>query len=81
MPRHFPSVYLQSLEIAVPPVSALKPDSPRPELLPNTLDAAVRRFSAPNSIAREILAGEFVDFFAATREHELRLWREAVTDW
>jgi len=22
-----------------------------------------------------------VDFFLATREHELRVWREAVTDW
>lgn len=69
------------LEITVPPVSAMKPTDPRPELLPNTLDAAIQRFSAPGSVAREILEDEFVDFFTATREHELRLWREAVTDW
>lgn len=71
----------KKLEITVPPVSALKPDSPRPALLPNTLDAAIQRFSAAGSVAREILEDEFVDFFTATREHELRLWREAVTDW
>ncbi|KAH8429911.1 glutamine synthetase family protein [Aspergillus melleus] len=71
----------KKLEITVPPVSALKPDSPRPKLLPNTLEAAIQRFSAANSVAREILEDEFVDFFTATREHELRLWREAVTDW
>ncbi|PYI31045.1 glutamine synthetase [Aspergillus indologenus CBS 114.80] len=68
-------------EIRVPPVSAMKAAHQHPELLPNTLEEALRRFNAPTSIAREILAPEFVDFFTATREHELRVWREAVTDW
>lgn len=67
-------------EIKVPP-SASMPDLRSAELLPNTLEAAVARFRAPKSIAREIFSDDFVDFFAATREHELRLWREAVTDW
>lgn len=71
----------KKLEIPVPPMSAIKPSDPRPTLLPNTLDEAIRRFSAPGSVAREILDDEFVDFFTATREHELRVWREAVTDW
>ncbi|KAE8152188.1 hypothetical protein BDV25DRAFT_151492 [Aspergillus avenaceus] len=71
----------KKLEIKVPPMSALKETNERPEMLPNTLEEALKRFNAPNSIAREILAGEFVDFFTATREHELRVWREAVTDW
>ncbi|KAJ5594634.1 Glutamine synthetase beta-Grasp [Penicillium hispanicum] len=71
----------KNLEIPVPPMSARKQGDPRPELLPNTLDKALERFSAPGSIAREILDGEFVDFFTATRQHELGLWREAVTDW
>ncbi|GAB1200279.1 hypothetical protein APSETT444_009649 [Aspergillus pseudonomiae] len=71
----------KKLEIKVPPVSAMKKDNTRPELLPNTLEEALKRFNAADSIAREILDGEFVDFFTATREHELRVWREAVTDW
>ncbi|RAH51101.1 glutamine synthetase family protein [Aspergillus brunneoviolaceus CBS 621.78] len=68
-------------EIPVPPVAAMKAANTLPERLPNTLEEALRRFHAPDSIAREILAPEFVDFFTATREHELRVWREAVTDW
>ncbi|PTU20287.1 hypothetical protein P175DRAFT_0481504 [Aspergillus ochraceoroseus IBT 24754] len=68
-------------EITVPPLSALKAGDQRPTLLPNTLEDASRRFSARESLAREILDPEFVDFFTATREHELRVWREAVTDW
>ncbi|KAE8390447.1 hypothetical protein BDV23DRAFT_193829 [Aspergillus alliaceus] len=71
----------KKLEIKVPPVSAMKVNNTRPTLLPNTLEEALKRFNAPNSVAREILDGEFVDFFTATREHELRVWREAVTDW
>jgi glutamine synthetase len=70
----------KKLDIKVPPMSALK-QGDRPELLPNTLEEAIKRFSAPESIAREILDGDFVDFFTATREHELKVWREAVTDW
>lgn len=71
----------KKLEIAVPPMSARKAGDPRPELLPNTLELALARFSAKESVAREILDPEFVDFFTATRQHELGLWREAVTDW
>jgi glutamine synthetase len=70
----------KKLEIPVPPMSARKAAEPL-ERLPNTLDSALARFSAPGSIAREILDPEFVDFFTATREHELGLWKEAVTDW
>lgn len=51
------------------------------ELLPTTLEKALEQFSAPASIAREILDTQFVDFFATTRQHELKVWREAVTDW
>lgn len=70
----------QKLELTIPPLSA-QDCSKTPELLPNSLDRAVERFKAPGSIARELLGSEFVDFFALTREHELRLYREAVTDW
>lgn len=71
----------KKVEITVPPMSARKQGDPRPDLLPNTLDQALARFSASGSIARDMLGNEFVDFFTATRQHELGLWREAVTDW
>ncbi|OJJ50624.1 hypothetical protein ASPZODRAFT_148100 [Penicilliopsis zonata CBS 506.65] len=71
----------KKLEITVPPLSVLQSKGVRPELLPDSLHHAVQRFKAPNSIARQVLDPEFVDFFAATREHELKVWREAVTDW
>ena len=71
----------KKLDISVAPMSARKEGDPHPELLPNTLNQALVRFSAPGSIARELLNDGFVDFFTATRRHELGLWREAVTDW
>ncbi|KAM0326729.1 hypothetical protein ACHAQA_006602 [Verticillium albo-atrum] len=70
----------KKLEIKVPPSASRQPhDKATP--LPNTLEQALARFREPGSVSREILPGEFVDFFAATREHELRIYREAVTDW
>ncbi|KAH6894207.1 hypothetical protein B0T10DRAFT_508493 [Thelonectria olida] len=71
----------KKLAITVPPSSARKPEDGKPTLLANSLDKAVERFAAPNSVAREIFESDFVDFYAASREHELRVWREAVTDW
>jgi glutamine synthetase len=67
-------------QITIPPESARSKDSPA-ERLPNTLAAAVERFSAKGSVARQIFGDEFVDFFTVSRRHELRQWREAVTDW
>lgn len=66
------------LEIPIPPSSAR---TDKPALLPNSLDESVARFKAPDSLAREILGDGFVDLFTASREHELRLYKEAVTDW
>ncbi|PYH72678.1 glutamine synthetase family protein [Aspergillus vadensis CBS 113365] len=71
----------KKLDIKVPPVNVQKAEKIKAELLPNTLEEALRRFNDKGSVAREILDPEFVDFFTATREHELRVWREAVTDW
>ena len=39
------------------------------------------RIAAKESVARECLGDEFVDHYAGTREHEIRLWDEAITDW
>jgi glutamine synthetase len=33
------------------------------------------------SVAREVFGDEFVDHFGGTREHEVQLWEDAVTDW
>ncbi|KAJ9429782.1 glutamine synthetase [Fusarium oxysporum] len=68
------------MQITIPPESARPKETPA-ERLPNTLEAALGRFSAKDSVARQILGDEFVDFFTVSRRHELRQWREAVTDW
>lgn len=50
-------------------------------MLPQSLEAATERMIRPNSIAREVFGDEFVDHFGGTREHEIKLWNEAVTSW
>lgn len=49
--------------------------------LAKSLEEANRRFMADDSIAREVLGDAFVNHFGGTRNHELRLWQEAVTNW
>jgi glutamine synthetase len=49
--------------------------------LAKSLKEAVERFTRKESIAREVLGDDFVEHFGGTREHEIRLWDEAVTDW
>ncbi|OAA64745.1 Glutamine synthetase/guanido kinase, catalytic domain protein [Niveomyces insectorum RCEF 264] len=71
----------KKLAITVPPSATRAQTGEKAALLPNTLVKALERFRAPGSVAREVLGDAFVDFYTATREHELRLWREAVTDW
>jgi glutamine synthetase len=50
-------------------------------MLPQSLEAATGRMVRPDSIAREVFGNEFVDHFGGTREHEIKLWNEAVTSW
>jgi glutamine synthetase len=50
-------------------------------MLPRSLEAATERMLRPDSIAREVFGNEFVDHFGGTREHEIKLWNEAVTNW
>ena len=49
--------------------------------LAKSLKEANERFARKGSVAREVFGDEFVDHFSGTREHETRLWDEAVTDW
>ena len=49
--------------------------------LPISLESATATFKRKESIAREVMGDYFVDHFAGTREHELEVFRRAVTDW
>ena len=52
-------------------------------MLPTSLEAATERMMRPESIAREeaVFGNDFVEHFGGTRQHEVRLWNEAVTNW
>jgi len=52
-------------------------------MLPTSLESATLTMMRPDSIAREaeVFGNEFVDHYGGTREHEVRLWNEAVTNW
>ncbi|KAF2272953.1 glutamine synthetase/guanido kinase [Westerdykella ornata] len=49
--------------------------------LAKSLKEATDRFMRKESVAREVFGDEFVEHFGGTRQHEIRLWDEAVTDW
>ncbi len=52
-------------------------------MLPISLEAATERMMRPESIAREesVLGHDFVNHYGGTRQHEVKLWNEAVTNW
>ena len=52
-------------------------------MLPQSLEAATVRMMAKDSVAREaaVFGDDFVEHFGGTREHEVKLWNEAVTNW
>ncbi|KAG6817787.1 hypothetical protein H0H87_003195 [Tephrocybe sp. NHM501043] len=53
------------------------------KMLPTSLEAATQRMMRPESIAREpnMFGNDFVEHYGGTREHEVRLWNQAVTNW
>lgn len=74
----------KKLEIPIPPLGKgedVGSESDKGMRLAKSLKEATARFMAKESIAREVFGDEFVDHFGGTREHEVRLWDEAVTDW
>lgn len=74
----------KKLEIKVPPLGMgedVGGESDKGERLAKSLKEATAKFMAKDSVAREALGDEFVDHFGGTREHEIRLWDEAITDW
>ncbi|KAH9901553.1 glutamine synthetase/guanido kinase [Cubamyces lactineus] len=76
----------KKLSLPGPPVSKLTPEdkkSGKVQMLPQSLEAATERMMRPDSVAREdsVFGNDFVDHFGGTRQHEVRLWNEAVTNW
>ncbi|KAI9817437.1 MAG: hypothetical protein M1827_001047 [Pycnora praestabilis] len=74
----------QKMEIKVPPLGKgedVGGASDKGIRLAKSLKESTERFMRKESVAREIFGDEFVEHFGGTREHEIRLWDEAVTDW
>ncbi|KAG2114350.1 uncharacterized protein F5147DRAFT_23852 [Suillus discolor] len=73
----------KQLELTIPPISTHQSYPARKEVvsLPSSLEDATNAMMRPDSIAREVFGDDFVDHFGATREHEVRLWNAAVTNW
>ncbi|KAI5795521.1 hypothetical protein EDC01DRAFT_52876 [Geopyxis carbonaria] len=51
------------------------------EKLARNLGEAVQKMVETDSVARQVLGDAFVDHYAGTRRHEVKLWEQAVTDW
>ncbi|KAF2810322.1 glutamine synthetase/guanido kinase [Mytilinidion resinicola] len=74
----------KKLEISVPPLGKgeeVGGVQDRGVRLAKSLKEATETFMRPESVAREVFGDEFVDHYGGTREHEIRLFDEAVTDW
>ena len=74
----------KEMDIKVPPLGKgedVGGASDRGVRLAKSLKEANAQFMRKRSVAREVFGDEFVEHFGGTREHEIRLWDEAVTDW
>lgn len=76
----------KKLSLPGPPISQLKPEDRKTgkvQMLPISLEAATERMMRKDSVAREesVFGDNFVDHFGGTRQHEVKLWNEAVTNW
>ena len=74
----------KKLDISVPPLGKSEDvggASDKGQRLAKSLKEATATMMRSGSLAREIFGDEFVNHFGGSREHEVRLWDEAVTDW
>ncbi|KAI2610505.1 putative glutamine synthetase [Hypoxylon sp. NC1633] len=69
------------LEIPIPPLGKGDENKDKGARLAKSLREATDRFMSKDSIAREVFGDDFVEHFGGSRENEIRLWDEAVTDW
>ncbi|KAE9409456.1 glutamine synthetase/guanido kinase [Gymnopus androsaceus JB14] len=76
----------KKIKLSTPPMSQLTPEDKKNgtiKMLPTSLEAATERMMRPESIAREkgMFGDVFVEHYGGTREHEVKVWNEAVTNW
>lgn len=74
----------KKLEITIPPLGKgeeVGSSADKGVRLAKSLKEATDRFTREGSVAREVFGDEFVDHFGGTRQHEIKIWDEAVTDW
>ena len=74
----------KKLELKLPPLGKgedVGGEADKGERLAKSLKESTARFMRKESVAREVFGDDFVDHYGGTREHECRLWDEAVTDW
>ncbi|KAG6829637.1 hypothetical protein H0H92_003970 [Tricholoma furcatifolium] len=74
----------KNLKLPCPPIGQMTAEdkaSGKVQMLPTSLEAATQRMMRPESIAREVFGNDFVDHYGGTRNHEVRLWNQAVTNW
>ncbi|KAH8908251.1 putative glutamine synthetase [Coniochaeta sp. PMI_546] len=74
----------KKLEIPCPPLGKGEEVGGETDMgirLAKTLRGANDRFARHGSVARQVFGDEFVDHYGGTRDNEVRLWDEAVTDW
>jgi glutamine synthetase len=71
----------KKLPIPLPPVKDLMNDKSKVVKLATGLDTATKLFMREGSVAREVFGDEFVEHYGGTREHEVGVWNEAVTNW
>lgn len=71
----------KKIKLPGPPISVLQRENKAPIRLAMSLEESTRLLMKPNSIAREVLGDDFVDHYGGTREHEVKVWNEAVTSW
>lgn len=69
------------LPLTLPPLAKSGQGVQELRRLPRTLQEATARMRALGSLARELFGDEFVEHYCGTREHEIRLWNDYVTDW
>lgn len=76
----------KKLKLEGKPMSALTKedrDEGRVRMLATSLEAATEQMMREGSVAREerVFGNDFVEHFGGTREHEVKLWNQAVTNW
>lgn len=74
----------RKLELKVPPLGKgqdVGGEADKGVRLAKSLKEATATMMRKESVAREVFGDAFVEHFGGTREHEVRLWDEAVTDW